>query len=67
MFSGGETAGLSSQPNPTLAATVTPGNGYEIQDWTVTWDVISDLLWAHPIQNRRASSYGRLCCQRLIY
>lgn len=44
VFSGGETAGLSSQPNPTLAATVTPGNGYEIQDWTVTWDVISDYI-----------------------
>lgn len=42
--SGGKNAGFSSEPNPTLAATVIPGSGYEIHDWTVTWEVINNYI-----------------------
>ncbi len=44
VFSGGANAGTSSEPNPTLAASVASGNGYEFQDWTVTWDVINNFI-----------------------
>lgn len=44
VFSRGTNAGVSSEPNPNLGATVTRGKGYEIQDWTVTWDIINDRI-----------------------
>lgn len=34
----------NSQPNDVVAATITPGNSMEIQDWAVDWNTIQTLM-----------------------
>ncbi len=44
-------SGASSTPNELLAATVTPYDMYEIQDWTVDWKSIENFIMGNGDEN----------------